>query len=305
MSLSGLLLVYFCFKVDWQIVCSAFSGVNVGMYLISTGIAVSGAWFMACKYRLLIRDTSLSLPVLRILSIHFISRFYALFLPTALGPEAVRWFKVTRGKQGKRFFLAATVYERILFLLVLFGFGIVPLLFYTDNQQIAALRDRILPIVGFLGILLLAGLFYFMAPSFENAVNKTIKNFIKKKNAKQPDDRFWGDLAIKDRSIIFLGLMLILTICWQIFFIGRIFFLFQSLGLGFGVMEATWMGSLVLLLQVLPISFAGLGVREGAYAYLFTLFGLPAEKGFLVGVLFFTQMLVFVTIGAVLNLFEK
>ena len=77
------------------------------------------------------------------------------------------------------------------------------------------------------------------------------------------------------------------------------------MGLFLGIAEAAWMGSLVLLLQVLPISFAGLGVREGAYAYLFPLFGLSAEKGFLMGVLFFIHILIFAVIGAVLNLFEK
>lgn len=304
MTLSILLLAYFSFKVDWRIVCSAFADVNIGLYLISTGIAVSGAWFMACKYYLLIRGTSLSLPVLRVLSIHFISRFYALFLPTALGPEAVRWFKVTKGKQGKGFFLAATIYERILFLLVLFGFGVLPLLLYEDNKQLVMLRDRILPIVGILGVLLLTGLFYLMSSGFQRVISNNVKAVVKEKHFQRLDP-FLGSLVIKDKSMGLLMLMLIFTICWQVFFIGRIFFLFQSMGLGFGVMEAAWMGSLVLLLQVLPISFAGLGVREGAYAYLFTLLGLPAEKGFLVGILFFTQMLVFVSVGAVLNLFEK
>ena len=70
-------------------------------------------------------------------------------------------------------------------------------------------------------------------------------------------------------------------------------------------MDVTWMGSLVLLLQVLPVSFAGIGVREGAYAYLFTLFDMAPEKGILIGVLFFTQMLVFAIIGALLTLLEK
>ena len=70
-------------------------------------------------------------------------------------------------------------------------------------------------------------------------------------------------------------------------------------------MDVTWMGSIVLLLQILPISFAGIGVREGAYAFLFTLFDMPSEKGILIGILFFTQMVIFAIIGAILNFFEK
>jgi hypothetical protein len=61
----------------------------------------------------------------------------------------------------------------------------------------------------------------------------------------------------------------------------------------------------VLLLQTLPISFAGIGLREGAYAYLLTLYGLPPEKGVLIGILFFSQMLIMAFVGGVFELTDK
>ena len=61
------------------------------------------------------------------------------------------------------------------------------------------------------------------------------------------------------------------------------------------------MGSLVLLLQMLPLSFAGIGIREGAYAYLFSLYGLAPEAGVLIGLLFFSQMLILAGLGGVLQ----
>jgi hypothetical protein len=65
-----------------------------------------------------------------------------------------------------------------------------------------------------------------------------------------------------------------------------------------------WIGSLVLLLQTIPISFAGIGLREGAYAYLFTFFNLPPEKGVLIGIFFFSQMLIIAFVGGILEFFE-
>jgi uncharacterized membrane protein YbhN (UPF0104 family) len=99
--------------------------------------------------------------------------------------------------------------------------------------------------------------------------------------------------------------MFSLSLIWQIFFLGRLYVLFKAFALPLGFMDVAWMGSLVMLLQILPISFAGLGVREGAYAYLFTLFHLPPEKGMLIGILFFAQMLIFAGMGAFLELTEK
>ena len=71
----------------------------------------------------------------------------------------------------------------------------------------------------------------------------------------------------------------------------------KSIGLG----EAAWIGSLALLVQVLPLSLAGVGVREGAFAYLFGLFGLPPETGVLVGLLVFSQMLAIALVGGLLR----
>jgi len=83
------------------------------------------------------------------------------------------------------------------------------------------------------------------------------------------------------------------------------YFLFYAINLQLSIIDIAWMGSLILLLQIIPLSFAGLGVREGAFAYLFTLFGLVPEKGFLIGILFFSQMLILSAIGGILNLFEE
>jgi hypothetical protein len=71
------------------------------------------------------------------------------------------------------------------------------------------------------------------------------------------------------------------------------------------LVDVAWMGSLVLLLQTLPISFAGIGLREGAYAYLFSLYRLPPEKGILIGVLFFSQMLIMASVGGIFEFLDR
>lgn len=303
-SLSCLLLAYVGFKVDWQVIGQAFFGVDIVLYAVSTVISISGGYFMAWKYHFLLKNTALSLSVRRLMAIQCISRFYALFLPTALGPEAVRWYKVTKNKTGKGFFLAATVYERLFFLLVLLGFGLIPLFFCQTHPQVDVLRNRLLPVALCCAAGMLSVLLYLLLPRFQNQVKRLLKKGLRIR-AGGKLDLLLDNLELKDRSPALFARLLFLTICWQAVFVLRIYFLFTAMRLGFGLTEAAWMGSLVLLLQVLPVSFAGLGIREGAYAYLFTLYGLPAEEGFIIGLLFFTQMLVFAGTGAVLNLFEK
>ena len=303
-SFSFFLLTYIGLRIDWQAISSAFLGINIVFYTASTVISISGGFFMAWKYHLLLKNTELALSVKRLMVIQSISRFYALILPTALGPEAVRWYKVTKNKPGKSFFLAVTVYERLFFLMVLLGFGLAPLFFFPTHPQVTALRDRILPVSLACAAALSALMLFLLLPSIQQPVKGLIKKGLRLPSGGKLD-LLLNNMTLKDRSPALFTLLLLLTVCWQIGFILRICFLFWAMGLPFGVVEAAWMGSLVLLLQVLPVTFAGLGIREGAYAYLFTLYGLPAEQGIVIGLLFFTQMLIFAGAGAGLTLFER
>ena len=304
LSLSGFLILYLGYRVDWVVIFTAFQHINILFYLLSTGVALICPVILALKFYVFIKNTILSLSLSRLIAINFISRYYALLIPSALGPEAIRWYKVTKNRQGRSFFLASTLVERLFFLIILLFFGTIPLLFNAENQEIILLRQRLAPIL--ISAYLLFGfvLFYFLFPGLQTVAKKIIKQIIPiKKNSKF--DQFLENFSLKNLSFSLVGYLLLLSILWQFFFIGRMFFLFSALHLPLTLIDIIWMGSLVLLLQVLPISFAGIGIREGAYAYLFTLYGIPSEKGVLIGLLFFTQMLIFSSIGAILNLFEK
>jgi hypothetical protein len=56
-------------------------------------------------------------------------------------------------------------------------------------------------------------------------------------------------------------LIILFSVLGQLFFITRMFFLFKALALPLSIIEAAWIASVTLLLQILPISFAGLGMH--------------------------------------------
>ena len=120
------------FKVNWNNILVAFKEIDVNLYVLSTLLAVVSSLVLACKYHLLIRETSISRSIPSLLKINLIGRFYALFLPSAVGPAAVRWYKVTRNQRGRAFFLAASVFERLTMFFVLLIVGLFPLFFYSS-----------------------------------------------------------------------------------------------------------------------------------------------------------------------------
>jgi hypothetical protein len=295
LCVSLLLLGFFATKVDWIEMRQAFSGLSARFYILSVSAAIIGPVVMAGKYHLLISHTSLGLPFSRMVAINYMARLYALFLPTALGPEAVRWYKITKNKPGKSLFLASTMVERIFFIMVLLICGSMPL-FLSDEPAIRDLTAAIKPILFGTSLCFFLALIYFL----KHDVNIWIFRYIVEKFNLSPRSRiyrFLDNFKLQNVSLTILVQLFLLTILWQCFFLFRMYFLFVAVGLPFSFLEVTWMGSLVLLLQIVPVSFAGLGVREGAFAFLFSLYHVPSEAGVVVGLLFFSQMLILCVIG--------
>jgi len=302
LGVSCLFAGYLIFKVDWFRILSALEKVDLRLYLISTLLVIISSFFLACKYYLLIKGSSLERSIPFLVKINLISRFYALFLPSVVGPDAVRWYKVTRNGNGRIFFLASTVFERLTFLLLALLCGLLPLFFCSSNPEIVLLRERILPII-------LAALFFvcafiacFVYPALGSFLRSAVTHILPSHGKWKDAVLFLEGFSIKKGNIgSLVSYVFLFGFLWQVFFLFRMFILFKATALPFGFIDVAWMGSLVLLLQVLPVSCAGIGVREGAYAYLFTMFGLAYEKGVLIGILFFSQMLIFSGIGGLLE----
>lgn len=302
---SCLVTFYLITKIDWPVFIDAFKQINTVFYLLSTGMVLVSVYINSSKFYWLLKDTVLTLPTSRLMAINLMARYYSVFLPTSLGHAAVRWYKVTKNKQGKSFFLASTIVERLFFLLILVVCGTIPLYLYKpQNLSIVFLRAKLIGPLVATYIILFVLLIYFCVPRIQQVCIKAISRIITIKQGGKID-QFLKNFSLKNISPGKLGLLCLFSILWQFIFLIRIYLIFKATGVPLSFPEAVWIGSLVMLLQVLPVSFAGLGIREGAYAYFLALYGLPPEQGVINGLLFFSQMLLLAGIGAVLDLIEK
>ncbi len=295
--ISIIFLTYLIFKVEWALFMDLLRTADLTFYIGSTLLALLGSFFLGVKYYVLIKGTSLARSLFSVVKINFISRYYGLFLPSAVGPELVRWYKMTQNRGGHAFFLASTLFERLTFVFLLLLSSFIPILLFTAHPGIVQLRVQILPVMFIILALTIVAFSYFIFPSFQFFLRAIIERVLRSKDKWQRIFYFLDNFSLKNTSYSLCGFILILGLFWHLFFLGRMFLLFQGLFLPLGFMDVVWMSSLVLLLQILPISLGGIGIREGAYAYLFSLYNLPPEQGVLIGALFFSQMVLFAVIG--------
>jgi len=293
-----LFLGYLCFRVDWRLIMVALQTIDLWMYLLSTAIAIATSILLGVKYLLLVRKSAIKRSLMSLVKINFISRFYAVFLPAVVGPEAIRWYKVTGNKDDRAYFFAAIIFERLSYVLTGLLFCILPFVIATDRPGIELLRNYILPAASIAFILVAGTVSVFISAYVRNTIG-SIFNRIPQYNFVR---RFVQSLSLNRLTFPLFIYIFGLSMIWQLCYLGRFYFLFQATAVHLMFVDIAWMCSIVLLLQILPVTVAGLGIREGALAFLVSFFNLPSENGVMIGILFFSQMLILSAIGGILEL---
>ncbi|UCD77557.1 MAG: flippase-like domain-containing protein [Desulfobacterales bacterium] len=296
---------YLCLKVKVSAIAVALKGVDLIFYSLSTLIAVASTFFIAGKYYILIRQSPIKHSLLSLIKINFISRFYALFLPSAVGREFIRWIKITRNQGGRAFFLACILLERLTSIVVLLLCGTIPLLMHGTMPTIDTLKWRLLPWVVLALMLCFLLLTFYVSAAVRSGVQSIVVRLLGRYANNFKVASFFENFSLANIKASFYCAIIGLTLVWLIFYVARLSVLIKATDLPLNTVDIAWMGALVLLLQTLPLSLAGIGLREGAYAYLFMLYKLPPENGVLIGVLFFSQMLIMAAVGGVFELMER
>jgi uncharacterized membrane protein YbhN (UPF0104 family) len=290
-------------KTDLSIVIDALGNVDVNLYGAALLIMTANSVLLAMKYAFLMKPTGFGQSLGQLVRINFVCRFYSLFVHTIFGQGVVRWYMVTRDQSAPQRFLGVLLFERLGFLsvvsaAVLLGSRLAPV---PGGNAMIATSGLIAAVLCLTSLL---GLFLITLPAFGDLADRQLPP-----GATQPVNSRWSVLVDTLQSLCLfqnrydlLVMNLLFSLFWHLLFLSRVLVLATAAGFGLDWMTIFCIASLVLFLQSIPVSLSGIGVREAAYAFLFSLYGLPPEKGVLLGVLLFSQILIMALIGGLLQL---
>jgi glycosyltransferase 2 family protein len=77
----------------------------------------------------------------------------------------------------------------------------------------------------------------------------------------------------------------------------------RAMNLELPLVTLVWVQAAILLLRLLPITFANLGVREGLLVFVLALYGVAPGEAIALGLLLFSRYLAIAAIGAVYQCF--
>jgi glycosyltransferase 2 family protein len=210
--------------------------------------------------------------------LYFISFFFNQALPSSVGGDAVRVYKVYKNGMSLSCAINGVMLERVATVLGLILLVVLATPFFIDRVG----PDEaawIVPFVSVLGVGGLAGLIVLM---FLDRLPSSLSHW--------RVVRGLAMLAADARRVFLSPLNAFKALGWSLAGHVNIALATYLLGLSIGL-EITWLDCMVLmppvlLVMTLPISIAGWGVREQAMVTAFALIGVPGEGALVLSIMF-------------------
>jgi len=262
---------------------------------LSVAVMFVAHYVKSVQMHLLTRHLGISLSPGRIFVINLITKFYGLFLPGIIAGGAIRWYHLAREDRRPAQALAAILMNRVLETSVILGLGFAFWLF--DRNAGTAVSGPVLAQVAALSVLL-----YLL--TFSRRVHRVLLQY--STPAPVPDRvrrkirevlaalGCYEDLS-RPEHLAILGLVTIHHLLGLL----SLYILALAIGVDIGIVTLGWIRSLVTMATLVPVTIAGLGIREASFVALLGPFGVPMSSAVTLSLLVFGRGLAFAFAGGI------
>ena len=293
-ALSGFVIWFVLRGVDlgaaWE------RGRKVAPAMLALSIAVGGFQFLvaAMRWRMVLKALGPEPPFFNTFLMLYMSMFFSLILPGAVGGDAVRMWAARKSGLTLLHAVNSVILERVATLLGLFALVTLtePILFSRIGDNPAIYIFPALTLIGFLG----TGFLMFLDRLPESLRHWRVV-------------RGLGYLASDTRSVFlkfrYGGWSLFYAVLGHLNLSLVVYILSVGLGMNLTFVDCAVLVPPVILIMTIPISIAGWGVREGAMVTAFGFIGVRPELALALSVLFGLSMTVSTLPGGLIWLFSR
>ena len=262
-------------------------------FLVALLIHLSGIVIRTVRWSMLIRSLGVQVPFGRLFYLYMAGTFFNTFLPTGIGGDVVKIVDLTPESGGARAF--STVFaDRLTGIL---GSSLVALIvaLFDPVDVPPALVAAIALVSG--GILLAAVLL-----TQQRLIDRIMRHVPgwSRLLGKEKIRRVYE--ALTSYSLGVIARSTLISLPFTLTVIASQYALALGLGLQVPVQYFALFVPMTALVQMIPISFNGLGVREGAYQALFGTVGVAGEQAVAMSLMYYVLRVVTGLIGGVLYL---
>lgn len=290
--ISSLLLAFLFLRVDRTVFVRTLQALPLRVFLGCVGLYLLGTVISTVRWQRLLLAEGIRLPLWRLSLVYFEGAFFNLFLPTLIGGDIVRGYSIYKITRGHDASIASILVDRLSGFAALIIIALVALgLAYgqvRDPQVAAMILGVAAAFVGMIAVLL----------------NERVKAWALGLLRGMGLARFQVNLQGMVEALHryrghhrALGQALVLSALLQGLIIVTYYLIGAGLNLGVPLAYFFLYVPLITFVAMLPVSVAGLGVREGGAVYFFAKVGVDAAAALGMSLAWFSLSLIVSSLG--------
>ena len=299
LAISGALLAVLFWRVDRTAFLTSLRSLSLPFLLGCVALYVLGYLVSIVRWQLLLRAEGIRLPMWRLGLVYFEGAFFNLFLPTLIGGDIMRGYFIYKMTQGHDASIASILVDRLcgFAALMVIAVGALTLAHgrFDDPQVAVAIVSVAACFAGLMVVLLNRGLTS-RASGMLGVVG--LARFQAKLQGLVDAIRRYR------RHRRALAQALALSALLQALIIVTYYFIGVALNLGVPLVYFFLFVPLITALAMLPVSVAGLGVREGGVVYFFAKVGVDPATALGMSLVWFSLALAVSCLGGVAFLLD-
>ena len=260
--LISVILIYIIFKnMDIRAFLNHLKSINLLLYLIAIVFGFIGYFFSAVRWFIFIKAYKLNVSFFEANKYVFVGLFLGLILPSGAGVDLVRFFYAQRNNLDRRAEVLSSIFvDRFVGVIALVCLALLGV--YFGVEKIREVAKELIWIM-----LLLIGFFIFMlTPLFEKIILSLFGNVKRFRMGERIQKLINSFSLYKENKIVVISSFFI-SIIMQFFFGASAFFISKALGFNLNLVEIILITSAINFITMLPISFSGIGIREGGFIF--------------------------------------
>ena len=269
LSFSCVFLVALFSRTDREAFFHAFGSLRLPPLLGALLLYWVAQILSSMRWQSLLRVERIQVPLRRLVLFYFEGMFLGLFLPTLIGGDIVKGYRIRQETGGRQAALASILVERLSGLSALVVVALVALLLSRDRTaawQIFGLAAAF--VVGLVVV-------------FNRTLGASISRVLGRFHLGRVGEVIAAEYAAVQRyrgHRRALGQAFVQSVVIQVIVISGYSLISLALGLSVAFKAFFLLIPVVTIVAMIPVSIAGLGVREGAMVYLFGKIGLPSAS---------------------------
>jgi len=289
---SGALLTILFWRVDRPTFIRTVQMFPLEVFLGCVALYALGYLISTVRWQRLLVAEGIRLPLWRLILVYFEGAFFNLFLPTLIGGDIVRGFAIYRITRGHDASVASILVDRLSGFAALIVIAMIALVLAYGQIRDPQAAVMILGVAAAF-ILLIAMLLHSRMKKHASGLLRAVgltKFEAKLERMVEALQRYRGHRRALGQAILLSALL-------QVLIIVTYYFIGTGLNVGVPLPYFFLYVPLITVVAMLPVSVAGLGVREGAAVYFFAKVGVDTASALTMSLAWFSLTLVVSGLG--------